>query len=190
MAVRSGMANPIQRLRGMTNAGIADFTVGAVSWFSDSQLQQILDTHRVDVYREPLTDQVTYDSGGTARYYDYYFAPGEYEEGTAAFIVATARGSALAGTVMSIDYQAGHISFGTVSQGGTAYYLTARRYDINAAAADVWRQKASLVASAYDFEADGQRMNRSQLFKQYTQMAQMFESQAAPMTARMVRSDN
>jgi hypothetical protein len=190
MAVRTGMANTITRLRGMTNAGIADFTVGAVSWFSDSQLQQILDTHRVDVYREPLTDQVTYDSGGTARYYNYYFAPGEYEEGTAAFIVATARGSALAGTVMNIDYQAGHISFGTVSQGGTAYYLTARRYDINAAAADVWRQKAAAVACRYDFASDGQSMHRSQMYAQFMQMAAIYDAQAEPLRVTMVRSDN
>jgi hypothetical protein len=190
MAVRSGMANPIQRLRALAQAGMTDFTAGLVSYFSDQHLQEFLDRNRVDLFREPLSTVVAYDGSGTAHYHDYYFAPGDYEEGTASFVVATSSGSAVAGSRMEIDYQAGHISFGTVDQGGTSYYLTARKYDMNAAAGRVWRQKASLVASAYDFEADGQRMNRSQLFKQYTQMAQMFESQAAPMTARMVRSDN
>lgn len=190
MAVRTGMANTITRLRGMTNAGIADFTVGAVSWFSDSQLQQILDTHRVDVYREPLNDIVTYDGSGTAQYLYYSFPPGEYEEGTAAFIVATSQGSALAGSVMTIDYQAGHISFGTVSQGGTVYYLTARRYDINAAAADVWRQKAAAVACGYDFVSDGQSMHRSQMHTQFMQMAALYDAQAEPVRVTMVRSDN
>jgi hypothetical protein len=190
MAVRSGMANPIQALRALAQAGTADFTAGPFSYFSNQHLQDYLDRNRHDLYREPLSAVVTYDSGGTARYYDYYFSPGDYEEGTASFVVATSQGSAVAGSLMAINYAAGHISFGTVDQGGTSYYLTARKYDMNAAAGLVWRQKASLVASAYDFEADGQRMNRSQLFKQYTQMAQMFESQAAPMTARMVRSDN
>lgn len=187
---RTGNANPIQRLRALTQTGLTDFTVGIVSYFSDDHLQQFLDQNRADLFREPLSVVVSYDGSGTARYYDYYFQPGEYEEGTAAFIVATSIGSAIAGSAMTIDYQAGHISFGTVNQGGTVYYLTARKYDINAAAAAIWRQKAAYAASGYDFSADGQSMSRSQLFKHYNQMAQMYEAQSAPLTVRMVRSDN
>lgn len=185
MTARTGMANPILHLREMAQAGTSDYTLGTVNYFTDQHLQDVLDQYRCDLYRVPLEDQSTYDGSGTAKYFDYYFEGGCYEEGTAQFIVATSIGSAV--TPTTIEYQQGHMSFGTVNQMGTAYYLTARWFDLNAVAAHVWRQKAASVAMAYDFNADGQSMSRSQLKKHYQEMASLYASQARPMTATMVR---
>ena len=38
-------------------------------------------------------------------------------------------------------------------------------YDLNAAASDVWSEKASLVQRYYDFQADGGRYSQSQLYE-------------------------
>lgn len=38
-------------------------------------------------------------------------------------------------------------------------------YDLNAAASDVWAEKASLVQMYYDFQADGARYSQSQLYE-------------------------
>ena len=38
-------------------------------------------------------------------------------------------------------------------------------YDLNAAASDIWAEKASLVQMYYDFQADGGRYSQSQLYE-------------------------
>jgi hypothetical protein len=38
-------------------------------------------------------------------------------------------------------------------------------YDLNAAASDIWSEKASLVQMYYDFQADGARYSQSQLYE-------------------------
>ncbi len=187
MAVRAGMSNPVARLREMGQASTADFTLSGTAYWTDAQLQDVLDSYRQDFFAVALESRSMLDSGGTVRYYDYYFEPGCYEEGTAAFTIAKLTGGTV--TPTTFDYSMGHISFGTVDQAGTAYYLTARRYDVAAAAADVWGKKAASISASYDFSADGQSLTRSQLKAQYTEMAEMYASQALPQHARMLRPD-
>lgn len=182
---RTGMANPILKLRQLANAGTADYALAGVTFWSDDQLQTILDQHREDIFSQQL-ESVSTVSGGTSYSYDYYSTPGDYEEGTPFFQVTDSQGNAVTPVV---NYGIGHMSFGTVSQGGTVYYLTGRSFDINAAAAHVWKSKASHVADAYDFSVDGHSMNRSQLSKQYMEMAKLYSSQAKVQSVQMVRGD-
>lgn len=169
----------------MTYTGTADYTISGQTYWSDDQLQTVLDQHREDVFSEAL-EAVPTVRGGTTYWYDYYCTPAVYEEGTATFQVTDALGNAVTPTV---NYQMGHLSFGTVSQGGTAYYLTARKYDLNGAAAQVWNDKASYVSSAYDFSADGHSMSRSQLSKQYREMAAQYARKAKVTSITMRRGD-
>ncbi len=187
MAVRAGMSNPIARLREMGQASTADFTLSGTAYWTDAQLQDILDSFRQDIFAVALEARSTLDTGGTARYYDYYFEPGVWEEGTATFTVAKSTGGTVIPT--TYDYSMGHIGFGTVDQAGTAYYLTARRYDVAAAAADVWGKKAAYVSQKYDMNSDGQSLTRSQLKAQYTEMAETFTQRALPMNAHLLRPD-
>ena len=55
-------------------------------------------------------------------------------------------------------------------------------YDIDAAAADVWQEKASTVAACFDFSADGGRYSRSQVYAQYMQQARFYRSRRKPQT--------
>jgi hypothetical protein len=61
-------------------------------------------------------------------------------------------------------------------------------YDLNAAAADVWNEKASAVAHRVDFSADGGKYSMSNQFEQYMKQARYFRSRRMPSTARMVKS--
>jgi hypothetical protein len=45
------------------------------------------------------------------------------------------------------------------------------RYDLNAAAADIWDEKAAALAADYDFMADGSIFYRSQAYKQAVKQA-------------------
>lgn len=52
-------------------------------------------------------------------------------------------------------------------------------YDLNAAAADVWQERASTLADRYDFNADGANYSRSQQYQQYMQQARYYRSRRA-----------
>lgn len=49
-------------------------------------------------------------------------------------------------------------------------------YDLNAAAAQIWEEKAAALIGLYDFNADGGSFNRSQMYEQAMKMARHFHS--------------
>jgi hypothetical protein len=61
-------------------------------------------------------------------------------------------------------------------------------YDLNAAAADIWDEKAATVAANYDFSADGGTYNRKQQFDMYSQQGRHYRSRRVIRTIRMVQS--
>lgn len=188
---RSTLATLIDQLRGLTDAGHADYNLGTAVYWDADQLQAVLDRHRLDVRREPLHAVVDYLSGGTVRYLEYRSAHAHFETtdgGTAVFVVEDSTGADVGTASYTPDYLRGVITFGA-DQAGTAYYLTGRAYDLNAAAADVWRMKAANVAKYYDFSTDNHSMSRSQMHKHYLEMADYYAGQSAPQVITMYRSD-
>ena len=184
------MAALITQLRSMTDAGTADYTVNGSSYWTDDQLQQMLDQTRVDVRRKLMRAEALYDNG-TVHYYDYYLDM-RYVEGTAsgsaAFRVENSVGSTIAGTLYTPALDVGHLLF-SYDTLGSAYYFSGRQYDLNRAAAMVWEQKAADVANRFDLEIDNHNMKRSQLYDHYLHMAASFRSSAKPMMIRMKRVD-
>lgn len=57
-------------------------------------------------------------------------------------------------------------------------------YDLNAAAADVWQEKAALLAGEFDFAAGGQTFQRSQAYQMYMQQSRYYRSKRAVKTVR------
>jgi hypothetical protein len=53
-------------------------------------------------------------------------------------------------------------------------------YDLAAAAADIWSEKASILAQDYDFSADGGRYSRSQAYEQAMAQARYWRSRRKP----------
>jgi glutamine synthetase len=49
-------------------------------------------------------------------------------------------------------------------------------YDLNAAAAELWEEKATAFVGLYDFNADGGSFNRSQAYNQAMKMARHYHS--------------
>lgn len=58
-------------------------------------------------------------------------------------------------------------------------------YDLNAAAADVWEEKAAGHAPNYDFSADGGNYSRSQAYEQAMKQARYFRSRRSVKTITM-----
>ena len=61
-------------------------------------------------------------------------------------------------------------------------------YDLNAAAADIWDEKAAALAAKYDYSADGGNYKVSNAFDQAQKMAARYRSRRSLRTATMVKS--
>lgn len=59
-------------------------------------------------------------------------------------------------------------------------------YDLHAAAAQIWEEKAANVAHLYDFSADGGQYIRSEAHRQMMQMARYHRARRAPGNRRVV----
>jgi hypothetical protein len=188
MAARTGMSELIEVLRGMGNAGTADSTVGTVTYWSDEQLQRILDANRLNVYQEPIYPAESFQ--GTS--YEYQSQWDNYEQttgGTAIFYLEDGTGAKVSSSAYSVDYLNGHITF-TADTAGALYYLTGRSYDLNAAAAEVWRQKASQSAvSQFDWSTDNMSVKRSQVQANYQNQADYYQGKARPKQVSLWRGD-
>jgi len=53
-------------------------------------------------------------------------------------------------------------------------------YDLNAAAADIWEEKAAGIAGDFDFKADGGQYSRSQAYEQALKQARWFRNRRTP----------
>lgn len=190
MTARAGMTELIGRLRGMAQAGTADYTIGAVTWWTDDQLQDRLDFHRQDVYRAQMHAQQVYNAG-SVEYHDYYSGYTNLEAttgGTAVFYVEDAAGSAVGTALYTPDYNRGVVTF-AADTGGSTYYLYGRSYDLNAAAADVWREKAGQYAMAVNFSTDNHRIDRGEIIKNCLSMAAYYDGQTGGNTITILRND-
>lgn len=193
MAARAGMTELIAELRGLCDAGTADYSITgvAVTFWSDDQLQDVLDGHRSDVRREPLLATPDTIGGGSVVTHDYYFRAENVEgtaSGTAAWVVRDTTGAAVDADDYSVNLRAQTIRF-TANTQGTVYVLTCRSYDIERAAAAVWEQKAGHAASRFDLKTDNHDMKRSQVVEHCLKMAAQFRRSAKAQVARRVRSD-
>lgn len=195
---RTGMNDLITELRGLTEAGTAEWSIvgsgGTATYWDDSQLQNILDIHRRDVVFEPLQMYPVQVSGGSLNYKDYRSMYGFYETtdgGTAILYLQDSTGANIGTANYTPDYRRGQFEF-SQDQGGSVYYVTGRSYDLNSAAADVWRRKAShYSATSFDFSTDNHSISRSQVYTHCLEMASYFEGMSADsiQTIPMFRSD-
>lgn len=175
---RDGMANLIARLRRAVD------DTGTASVWTDDELEDALDEHRMRVHRECLRIEESYTDAGSATYYNYQSRFGNYEEGSAAFEMEDGSGSARAAGTYTANYINGSFTM-DADQAGTALYLTGWSYDINGAASDLWRERAAQVSSYYNVGLDGHTLSRAQWFEHCEKMAELYARKARPQVVRM-----
>lgn len=183
MAARSGMANLITQFRSLVDdAGTAVF--------SDDRAQEILDYRRIDFYQDALVVTPQQIAAGTVGYHVFTSAYANLEgtaSGTVAFRLYDSNGSVIT-SGYTADMQRGRFTF-TANQAGSARYVDGRSYDLYAAVADGWRQRASIQASGYDFRVEGRQYSRSQWFKHCVDLATFYEKMGRPTQATIERGD-
>jgi hypothetical protein len=186
LAARAGMAAIISDLRGMTDTGPNDYAVGGATYWSDKQLQDMLDRRRTNLRFVQLRDRPDY-TNGTVIYKDFSMPVAHVESGTALEVVDYL-GSAIGTALYSFDANQSLVSFAS-DQAGSAVYCNAHAYHLNTVAADVWRRKAAHYAAAYDISTDNHNLRRSQLIAQCKAAAEMYENMDGPNNISMERWD-
>jgi len=191
MTVRSGMENLIVRLRGMTEAGESDYSLAGVTYWTGEQVQDVLDRHRTDIVREPLTAEPEFVAVSDQETHNYYTGHRNLEEaasGTPVWDIEDGTGASLGTAAYTVNYEAGHIRVAADTL-GASYYLTARAYNLNRAAAAMWEMKASHAVKGYDFSADGATFHRSQVYDHCMKMAQHYKGMGGMRVGRLFRDD-
>ncbi len=190
---RTGMSDLIAQVRTLTNAGTAEAVVAGVTYWTDDQIQSLLDRTRQD--RTGVLLRYEVDMEGGSAVYKRYFIPAQYVErattGADAFSVLDAAGTAAGTAGYTVNYDAQTITFG-VNQSGTVWYLNYREFNPYRAAAEVMESKAGHVAGRFDVKTDNHDLKRSQVYAQYMGMAKHFRNLAASGSsgdgkARLVR---
>jgi len=189
MTARTGMSVMIETLRGFCNAGTNDATIGTTVYWSDDEVQRVLDRHKTHIIREELTPFEIYTGAGTIEYLEYRSAFGNIESGTAVFEIEAGDGSTIGTSTYAGNYPEGIFTF-TSDQVGSARYMTGYTYDIYAAAADIWQMKMTQVASGVDFTTDNMRVNRGQLIKNYKDMYDFYIRKAGAPVFNFTRDDS
>ena len=191
MAARTSMASLILTLRALAAAGTADYTVNGESYWTATQIQEVLDRHAQQIRHEELQPMPTIGLGGTIGYFDYG-SPRRFFEttdaGTARFIIQSETGATIGTAAWTADYESGIVTFGT-STAGLARYVTGYVYDLNAAAADIWAQKAAHYVTAYDVSTDNHSLKRSQIIDNCMKMSKEYMKGAAMFHISVDRSD-
>jgi hypothetical protein len=188
---RASMADLITNLRSLTNAGALEYTVAGNPFWTDKQLQTVLDRHVTYIRDEVLRPLETISAGGSTSYFDYQSSYRFLEStvgGTSRFIVKDETYTAIGTAAYTVDYPRGFVTFGTTTTGLTRY-LTGYSYDLNAAAADVWSQKAAHYVTSYDVQTDNHGLKRSQIIQNCLTMAKNYSSGAMVFSVSVDRSD-
>lgn len=194
MTVRSGMSEIINDLRVITEAGSSEWTLGNLTFWDDTQLQNILDKHREDFTFQPLEEHPVYSTGGTLIYREYEVEYKNIEQttgGTAIFYIQDGNFDTAGTATWTADYRRGRITF-TDNQAGLSFYATGRAYDLNSAAAEVWRIKANHYATNFDFSTDNHNVKKSQVYDHCIERAEYYEglSESSVVQAHISRSDD
>jgi hypothetical protein len=194
MTARTGMTEIIDELRTLAEAGTADYTAGTKTFWSDDQLQSILDRHAYVLEDQAMLMVPTRKVGGYS--YTNYFIGREWIEqepaGTSTFKITDTNGATVAAALYDVDYNIGAVTFDADQGAAVNYFVTCVSYDLNAAAAEVWQKKTSHYASAYNFSTDNHNVSREQLYIHAKEQMEYYRAmgQEAVTTIALGRPDD
>lgn len=191
---RAGMVDIVSEVRALAAVGPADYTIAGNPYWTDAQVEAELDKHYEYIVNSPMEVVATYGTTGTWTYFDYYVGAEWIEQtdgGTATFYIQDSTGAVIAAADYSVDYQNGVVTFDSDTTGAVRS-VTCYAYDVNAAAAEIWRKKGQYYFSAVDFSTDNHSIKRESVYLHCIEQAQHFEAMAwgSNDSADLVRSDD
>lgn len=182
---RITMAEIIIEVRRLANAGTADFVIGAVTYFSDDHIQDILDRGVRDFRRMALSPLLNY-ANSASTYTDYIIPLDKFDwrierEGAGGgFSLRNSNGGVAPS--YTINWAASRIVF-DVDTGGDTFYMDCRAYDFYMAVAEIYDAKAAAAAALVDWSSDNHDIKASQTHAHYLAEAQRYRL----MSGKLVR---
>lgn len=181
---RTGMLNAIKQLRLMTDTAVNEVAINDVWYWSDDQLQDILDRHAryvddVALFATPITDD------GVTTYTKYFFKNylgSWFDEDT--IVVVNNRGT-IAPT-NAIDYKGKQVTF-VANTLGYDYFIRGRVLNMNAAAAEVWQRKADHRTQLIDWKDGTHTLNEDQEYQHILERIQHYQG-GGIKTVQLMRS--
>ena len=186
MTVRASMAALITQVRLLVNDS-------GTPLFSDQQVQDSLDHHRVDINYLELATKQTIQQGGQVAWLDYYALSGSMKvtdwetdavlQGYPAFTILTAATN---------DYLTGHWTFDTsINSYGQRppVYIIGKTYDRFGAAVELLEDWAAQVLLKFDFATDRQSFKVSQQAVALQTLADRYKRKMRATTLQMYRGD-
>ena len=167
-ACRAGMKYVVSRLRQMTNADVHELAIAGQVYWSDSDIQDVLDRYSTRVIEKELEFVPQYEDGTVI----YKILPTNIKDlegpssGATRWVMRDTVGAAIGTALYSYNDYTGMVDFSSDTGGTISTNLTAYTYDVYAAAADIWDWRIANFAMWYDFRSENQSMSRSQAFKQ------------------------
>jgi hypothetical protein len=181
MTARTTLADLITRVRVLIGDN------GTTKQFTDDEVQTVLDYYQEVVIHETMSYKGTPSSTGTT--YLNYFSRTNYEED--ATLQDPVYATVTAGDDDVFDYINGRYVFAATQTPNL--YISGKRFDVNAAAADLAEQWiAYLKTDAIDFKAGSSSFALSQKIKNLTDLVARLRAnseQGGANVIRMVRSD-
>ena len=180
MAARAGIQYLIDEVRRLSGAGTAEYSVGTVSYFTDDQIQRILDSRRVRLARHEIEYEPERSAGGgTVVYKHARIGYGWVEDtsagGTTADCMLTDSTGSIIGTAnYTLSAVDGFITF-TDDQHGSVRYFTGWVHNPYKAAVDVLTAWLGELSRQPDFQTDNMRVWRSQMTARLQQQIDMLK---------------
>lgn len=190
--MRGSMSPLVSKLRGLCAAGPSDYQIGSLTYWSDDQLEAILDStaHTRKGIRLLALPAFT---DGAWRTFDYVIpmeAGADFEAPGAGsgFALRDSGGDEVPPAAYTLNLPARRITF-SADQGGATFTVDARAYNVYLAAAMVWEQKAAHAAGEVSWGADNHRIDAGQEYEHCLTMARHYRRLAGLSVVEMVRVD-
>lgn len=186
------MAGLVSELRVLTDTAVDDVLLQGTYYWTDDQLQDILDQNSIAFTDIPLISRPLWYSG-SRQYLEYHF-PGYVsewlEEPTASdnrFQIVDSLGNETAIANYTLEARYKRVTFNS-DQASKLWYLRARGYNLYQAASEVWQRKAALRAELIEVRGGIFIMKEDQEYKHCIEQARFFAGRGGFNTIKLIRT--
>ena len=163
MTARTSVGYIIAEVRRLTGAGSAEYTVDSTSYFTDDQIERVLDSRRIRLVRQPLAYEYEINTSGTVVYKRARVGYGWLEDVSSEnnFQITDSLGAVTGTADYTFSPEDGYVVFDN-DQAGSTRYATGWIHNTYRAAVDLLTSWNSELARQPDFATDNMRVWRSQ----------------------------